>query len=142
MAAYAMRPVGVLRTADNTRLTPQSGQAWDEYILWRQAGNVPDPYIEPVPPAETLVEAKLRRRWEIKRAGMQRIQVRFPAIDSFDALQLVRELYLSIAPAARQPTADWQWLINTFAAGQTALDAVAAATTIAQVDAVSPAWPA
>jgi len=34
------------------------------------------------------------------------------------------------------------WLSNTYAAGRTAADQVQAATTIAQVDAVVPAWPA
>lgn len=141
MADYSMLPVGVLRTVDGARLYPQSGIAWETYIAWRQAGNQPDPYIDPAVPAETLAEAKQRKRWQIKRDGIVRIHVRFPALDSFDALQLAREMYLSVAPAARQPTTDWQWLIDTYQAGQTALNQVTAAATIAQVDAVTPNWP-
>jgi hypothetical protein len=142
MAAYALLPVGVLVTATGQRIIPQSGALWEEYIDWRKAGNVPDPYVPPASPAESLAEAKARRRWQIQRDGLTRMQSRFPALDSFGAVQLVREIYLSVAPAARVPTVDALFIINTYTAGMTALDAVNAATTIAQVDAVAPAWPA
>lgn len=142
MARYQLLPVGVLDTSTGQRLIPQSGSLWEAYLAWRLAGNDPDPYVPPATPAETLDEAKARRRWQIKRDGLERIQTRLPAIDAFDTLALVRELYLSIAPAARQPTVDWQWLIDTYQAGQAALNSVGSAATIAQVNAVTPNWPA
>ena len=142
MAAYSLLPVGVKRTSDGAHIVPQTGAAWETYQAWLRSGGVPDPYVPPVAPAETLAEAKARKRWQIKSAGLARIQIGFPAIVSFDALQLMRELYQSIAPAARQPTTNWQLLIDTYQAGQTALDQVTAATTVAQVNAVTPNWPA
>lgn len=90
----------------------------------------------------TLDEARRQRVAEIKSDGLSRINTRFGAIDSFDTLKLVREVMLSIAPAARQLTANFQWLSDTYQAGTDAISAVQSATTIAQVDAVTPAWPA
>ena len=142
MAAYSLLPVGVKRTSDGAQIVPQSGAAWETYQAWLKAGGVPGPYVPPATPAETLAEAKSRRKWEIKRDGLARMQTRLPALDAFDMVQLMREIYLSVAPAARQPTTDLQWIIDTYQAGNVALAQVAASTTIAQVNAVTPAWPA
>ena len=78
----------------------------------------------------------------IKNDGLARIQAVFPAIGDFDELSLVREMYLSVAPAARSPTSSWQRMIDIYTAGRAAVTAVSAATTKAQVDAVVPSWPA
>lgn len=142
MALYRLLRVGVLKTDTGQRIVPASGELWDDYRAWVRAGNVPDPYVEPEQPPETLAQAKARRLQQIKAEGLTRMQTRFPALGTFDTVQMLREVILSVAPAARQLTADFQWLGDTYQAGRTAADQVLAATTIAQVDAVAPAWPA
>ncbi len=89
-----------------------------------------------------LPHYKARKIAAIKLDGLARIQAVFPAISDFAELALLREMYLSIAPAARSPTSNWQRMIDIYTAGQIAVAAVNAATTKAQVDAVSPSWPA
>ena len=142
MARYCLLPVGVYDTQDGKRLIPASGQPWDAYQAWLAAGNTPDPYVPPIPPPETLAQAKRRKLQQIKTTGLERMQTRFPALQTFDTVQLLREVFLSVAVAARAPTADMAWLGQTYDAGKTAADQVLAATTIPQVDAVVPAWPA
>lgn len=77
----------------------------------------------------------------IKADGLSRIQALFPAIRDFEDLALIRELWLSILVAARSATPTWQRMIDIYTAGKNAISAVNAATTQAQVDAVTPAWP-
>jgi hypothetical protein len=141
MALYQLLRIGVLKTDTGQRIVPASGELWQTYTAWLAAGNVPDPYVPPVPPAETLAEAKVRRTAEILADGLARVQQRVPAVRTFELLQLLREIVLSIAPSARAPTADMAWLGDMWTAGANAAAAVNAATTIAQVNAVTPAWP-
>lgn len=89
-----------------------------------------------------LPRYKLGKIAAIKLDGLARIQAVFPAISDFAELALIREMYLSIAPAARSPTANWQRMIDIYTAGQAAVSSVNSATTKAQVDAVTPGWPA
>lgn len=142
MARYQLLRVGVWDNVASQRLIPQSGPPWEAYQSWLAAGNVADPYVPPTPAPETLPEAKRRKAHAIRMEGLQRMQTRFPALQTFDTVQLLREIVLSIAAAARQPTADMAWLGDTYVAGKAAVDQVQAATTIPQVDAVTPAWPA
>jgi len=58
---------------------------------------------------------------EIKDEGLSRVQVVFPAITGFDDLQIERERYLSIAPAARSATTDYQKMIDIYVAGANAI---------------------
>lgn len=91
--------------------------------------------------AELLQQAKQARRESIKSDALSRIQATLPGINSFDTLDLVRNLYLSIAPAARSATADLQAAINVYTAAATAIASVNAATTPAEVAAVVVTWP-
>lgn len=141
MALYQLLKLGVLKTDTGQRIVPACGSLWDDYQAWLAAGNIPDPYIPPPQPDETLEEAKKRRAYQIRMQGLTRMQTRFEGLRSFEMVRLVREVVLSIAPAARQLTADITWLGDTYQAGRDAIDDVQAATTIAQVDAVTPAWP-
>lgn len=141
MALYALLRVGVIKTDTQQRIVPASGDLWREYQAWLRAGNVPDPYVPPPPPAETLAQAKQRRSHEIASDGLARMQTRLAALRTFDSVQLLREVILSVAPAARALTTKMQFCADTYVAGDTALAAVQAATTIAEVDAVQPAWP-
>lgn len=79
---------------------------------------------------------------QIKADGLARIRTVFPAITDFEALALVRDQFLSVAPAARQPTANLQKMIDIYVAGANAIGSVNAATTSAQVAVIVPAWPA
>lgn len=142
MARYQILRIGVWDNDASQRIVPQSGDLWRAYQDWLAAGNVPDPYVPPTLAQETLAEAKVRRAVEIKREGAERMATRFPALDNFETIQLVREVILSVAPAARQLTPDFTWVSDTYLAGKTALASVQSATTIAQVNAVTPAWPA
>lgn len=92
---------------------------------------------------DPLPDHKADKIEAIKAEGLARIHDTFPAITSFDQLDLIHDLYLSILPAARtSPTARWQRMVNIWQAGQAAITQVRNATTQAQVDAVTPAWPA
>lgn len=90
---------------------------------------------------DPLPDYKQAKIASIKSIGLGKIQAVFPAITDFDVLLLVREQYLSVAPAARSPTASMTTAINTYTAATTAITQVNAASTTAQVDAVVVAWP-
>ncbi len=142
MARYMTLPEGVLDRDTGAVCHPAySPELWAAYLTWVVAGNAPDPFVPTPPPAETLPLAKARKAHAIKTEGLARMQTRFPALATFDTVQLLRETILSVLPAARSLTADMQFISDTYTAGKAALAAVQAATTIAEVDAVAPAWP-
>lgn len=78
---------------------------------------------------------------EIKAEGLARIQGVFPAISDFDELELVRELWLSILPAARNATTAFGQAVNIYQAGRQGVIDVNNATTVAAVQAVTVVWP-
>ena len=92
-----------------------------------------------------LPDVKKSKIAELKVEGLSRIQIVFPAINDFDELDLIREQWLSIAPAARQATTDFQVMIDTAQAGKAARAEINALTTIAEVEAYdvvnTPSWP-
>ena len=92
-----------------------------------------------------LGDAKEKKITEIKSEGLARIKSVIPGLDSFDAVELMRELWLSINPAAQAPTSDMQLIIGIYQAGRDAITLVRAFSTVAEVDAFDPAahpaWP-
>jgi hypothetical protein len=92
-------------------------------------------------PVEALADAKARRVTAIKAEALTRITAVLPTIADFNTLDLVKEIILSIAPAARQLTADLQSVVNIYTAAKTAIGSVLAAGTVAAVDAVEVSWP-
>lgn len=82
---------------------------------------------------------------ELKAEGLSRIQAVLPGVTDWDALDLVSEHFLSIAPAARQPTVKFQLLIDVTQAGKTAgvsINAMTDGTAIDAYDVVNgPSWP-
>jgi hypothetical protein len=60
-ALYQLQPIGVLKTDDGKRIIPQSGKLWDDYQKWLKQGNLPDPYIMP-DTTPTLAEARAERK--------------------------------------------------------------------------------
>jgi len=81
----------------------------------------------------------------LKAEGLRRIQLVMPAITDYDALDLVREQWLSILPAARDATPNFQLLIDVVTAGKAAASDVNAMTDVATIDAydvtAAPGWP-
>jgi hypothetical protein len=90
---------------------------------------------DPLPYAKKLKIAAL------KVEGVARAQAVFEGIKDFGDLDLVSQIVQSIAPASRSLTARITTLSQIWTAGKNAVDAVNAATTVAAVNAVTPAWP-
>lgn len=82
---------------------------------------------------------------ELKSEGLSRLQAIYPAIDSFDMLEIVSEIILSILPAARDLTVDMTSLSTVYQAGLSARIAINALSTLTEVDTYdvvnSPSWP-
>lgn len=81
----------------------------------------------------------------IKAEGLSRISAVFPALNDLDELKLEQERWLSIAPAARQPTTDYQQAIDIYVAARNAITSINSETDWAVVNAydvvTGPAWP-
>ena len=77
----------------------------------------------------------------IKAEGVVRANEIFEGIKNFGDLDLVAQIMLSIAAGSRTPTTRITALSNVWTAGNNAVIAVNACTTIAQVNAVTPSWP-
>jgi len=94
---------------------------------------------------DALPEAKADKIEELKLEGLRRIQLVFPSISDFDELDFATEQYLSIAPAARQPTTDFQSVINIRQSAKNAISFInnlSTLTAIVDYDVVdTPAWP-
>lgn len=137
--SYRLLRKGVLRLADNQVIAPRAA-GWDDYVAWTKAGNVPEP-MAPIPPAApTLAELQKRRIHAITREAEARAQAVFPGI-TLPTLVVMRELWLSVAPAARQPTARLTTLIDLYLAWKTAAGQIKACTTPDCIAAVTPSWP-
>jgi hypothetical protein len=92
-----------------------------------------------------LADSKSEKVKELKAEGLARIAVVMPAITDWDTLDLVREQFLSVAPAARRATATFQSIIDIFQAGKNAATAINGFATTTEVEAYdvvnSPSWP-
>lgn len=90
--------------------------------------------------------AKAEKRDAIKVEGLSRISAVFPAINDLDELKLEQERWLSIAPAARQPTTDYQQAIDIYVAARNAITSINSETDLSVVIAydvvTGPSWPA
>lgn len=139
--SYRLLPVGVLRLADAEVIT-RSHPGWQDYRAWLKAGGQPEPMAIPPAPVSSLAELKRQRAHAITAAALARIQSVLPEVSNMATAQLVRELWLSIAPAARQPTAKMGQVIAIHQAWGDALQAVKACGTAGCVADVTPAWPA
>ena len=88
---------------------------------------------------------KQEKRDELRQEALRLINVVFPAINDMDELALVREQWLSIAPAARQATVDFQKMLDTFIAARnaiTTINGLATPVAVNNYDVVNdPTWP-
>ena len=95
--------------------------------------------------ADLLAIRKRHLTEAIKEEGFARIQQVMPFISSMDALEIMRELWLSIAPAARQPTDDMSGVIDVYQAARAAIIDVRSASTLAELEdydpSAGPDWP-
>lgn len=93
-----------------------------------------------------LPDYKVDKIAAIKAEGLRRLQLIFPAINSVDEIKLIGELWQSVVPAARSPTANMTKAINTYQAAAAAIVTINGYATAAEVSAysptTSPAWPA
>jgi len=96
-------------------------------------------------PSLSLEEQRQSKIITIKNEGLRRIQLRIPGVSSFDQLDLIKEQWLSITPAARTPTIDFQYVIDIWQAGKDAIINVNSFITITNIIAYdeinTPTWP-
>lgn len=103
--------------------------------------------VEELPIVEDLSisEAKSVKTDQIKTEGLSRIQSTIPGIGTFEALDLVKEIWTSITPAARSATTALQSVIDIYSAGKTAIASVQALATFQEVSdynpTTDPSWP-
>lgn len=93
-----------------------------------------------------IYAARVDKKDAVKAEGLRLIQVYLPGVENFEKLQLVREQWLSTAPAARSATATFQYAINVYQAGTDAIGVLNGYTTLAEIEAYNPvsgpSWPA
>lgn len=95
---------------------------------WIAEGNTPEPEFTQ---AELDAQAEVQRRKEIKDAGLALINVIFPALKDIDEIKFQAEFWLSIAPAARQATDDFQYAIDIYTiVKQSIIDGTASADVV------------
>lgn len=138
--SYRLAEKGVIRLVDGLRIT-RSMAEWEDYRAWLKAGGVPEPMIATQPPVPTLAELKKRRVQALSLEALAHVQAVMPEVGSMATAMLVRELWLSIAPAARQPTQDMQTVFAIFSAYRSAVIDVRKCSTPECVAAVTPTWP-
>lgn len=94
---------------------------------------------------DTLSNTKQRKKKEVNDEALRRFRELFPTLADEREVRLFAQLWSSIAPAARQPTADMQRLIDIWQAASAAREAVESLATVPEVsayDAVTdPSWP-
>ena len=112
---------------------------WEENNSWKSNNDIEVQKI--IDQYNELDDLKKEKTQQIKLQGLTLIMQLYPAITNFDQLLLFRDVWMSIAPAARNPVANWTKLINIYTAGANGVTAVNSATTKAQIDAITVNWP-
>ena len=111
------------------------------YLEWVAEGNTAEPEFTTTEIDDATKADKIQ---ELKDEGLTRIQAVMPAIDNFNTLELVREMWLSTAPAARNATATFQSIIDIYQAARNGVITLksAAPEEVAAYDVlVDTAWP-
>jgi len=94
---------------------------------------------------DQLPDAKALKIQELKDEAVPRAQAYLDFIDSFDTLLYNREVFLSIAVAARTPTANMTGVQDVTTAGVNAAGVINGLASVAAVEAYDvvndPAWP-
>lgn len=137
---YRLLKRGVLRLADNLVITRHMAE-WEHYRQWMASGNTPLPMVIQTPAEPSLAEVKRRRANGITAEALARIQSVLPEVSNMATAQLMRELWLSIAPAARQTTAKMSAVVAIYQAWAAALADIKQCDSAACVANVTVAWP-
>lgn len=113
---YKLQSYGVLDTELNASIPDEPANVdWQAYLAWVAEGNTPDPEFTA---QEASDLARTTKILELKDEGLARIQAVMPGIDNFNTLELIREMWLSTAVAARAATADFQSVIDIYQAAR------------------------
>lgn len=95
--------------------------------------------------AYELEVCKENKELDIKNYALVLINSVIPGVRSFDDIQLAREQWLSIDPAARNSTVNFQYAIDVHQAAYSGVSSVNALTTVAEVTSFDPdidiTWP-
>ena len=139
---YKLQENGVYDTETGQSIPNSTGNRhWRMYLEWVALGNTADPEFTTQEIADAARADKIQ---ELKNEGLSRIQAVMPAINSFDTLELVREMWLSTAPAARNATVTFQSIIDIYQAARDGIVVLNGATP-AEVTAydvlTDPSWP-
>lgn len=98
--------------------------------------------INDAPSKNVLRDIKIQ---QLKDEALKRFKAVTSAVESWDSVEMIQLLYLSVAPASRQPTAEMTSLINIYTAGKNAMITLKGYTTIAEIEAfnaqTTPSWP-
>jgi hypothetical protein len=132
-AAYLDVPAGAT--------IPNTHRWFQTYLEWLAVPNTPDPFESAQEISDRL---RAERIAELKVEGLTRIQAEMPAINNFDTLELVREMWLSIDAGSRSATVTFQSIIDIYQAARDAVVFLKSATDpqIAAYDVVNdPTWP-
>ena len=146
---YKLQENGVYDTETGQSIPNSTdNRHWNLYLEWLTESTGEPPELNLPDPEFTAQEiddrALLDKKQELKDEGLSRIQVEMPAITNFDMLELVREQWLSTAPAARAATATFQSIIDIYQAARDGIIVLNAATPaeVTAYDVLSdPAWP-
>lgn len=147
---YKLQQNGVLDTETGASIPEStSNRHWNAYLQWLTESTGSPPVLNTPDPFETAQEISDRLRsvriQELKNEGLSRIQAVMPAINNFDTLELVREMWLSVDVSARNATSDFQSIIDIYQAARAGVIFLNTATDgeIAAYDVLTdPAWPA
>lgn len=134
--SYRLLTKGVLRLSDNLVITRDMIE-WAGYRTFIKGGGIPEPMDVVVPPELSLNEVKQRKASALTAEALGQVQAILPEVANMATAMLIRELWLSIAPAARSPTAKMGQVIAVYQDWGVAIDAVRACTDVACVNAVT-----
>ncbi|MCK5609642.1 hypothetical protein KAR91_47655 [Candidatus Pacearchaeota archaeon] len=91
-------------------------------IIEFELGQAPNATMSQTFPAaaQTAID-EAKRKQDIRNEGLRRIQAMFPFFKDIEDLDFIKEFWLSIAPAARQPTVNFQMMIDIYTTAKTAI---------------------
>ena len=139
---YKLQEYGVYDTETGQAIPDSIGNRhWRMYLEWVAEGNTADPEFTA---QEIADQARATKIQSLKDEGLSRIQVVMPAIDNFNTLELVREMWLSTAPAARAATVSFQSIIDIYQAARDGVIVLNGATDgeVTTYDILTdPSWP-
>ena len=116
---YKLQENGVFDTEENMSIPDSTGNRhWRQYLEWVALGNTADPEFTA---QEITDQSRAIKIQSLKDEGLSRIQAVMPEINNFNTLELVREMWLSTAPAARKATVKFNAVIDIYQVARSAV---------------------